>query len=186
MAVPLVPTAVTFPFSTVATSDVSHFIVPVTPSVTVAVNVSLAPFSNFNSFLDIPTPDISSMLRFSFILNIYPSKVTSHGNSPVVFTVAPAFSNSAFKSSRFASPTPFVVAVITANRIFSKASALLVFCFASVALFKIPLSPLNALIVTAANISNTIIVMTSAISVIPFCFLVCFNICFPSYFFFFY
>ena len=48
-----------------------------------------------NSFLDIPTPDISSMLRFSFILNIYPSKVTSHGNSPVVFTVAPAFSNSA-------------------------------------------------------------------------------------------
>ena len=58
MAVPLVPTAVTFPFSTVATlaSDVSHFIVPVTPSVTVAVNVSLAPFSSFNSFLDIPTP----------------------------------------------------------------------------------------------------------------------------------
>ena len=52
MAVPLVPTAVTFPFSTVATLgfELSHFIVPVTPSVTVAVNVSLAPFSNFNSF----------------------------------------------------------------------------------------------------------------------------------------
>ena len=59
---PVVPTAVIFPFSTVATflSALSHVIVPVTPSVSVAVIVSLCPLNSFNSFFDKPIPEICS------------------------------------------------------------------------------------------------------------------------------
>ena len=61
-----------------------------------------------------------------------------------------------------------VVDVIIAKFISSIISDVFVFSFASFALVNIPLSPLSAAIVTPAKISNTIILITSAISVIPF------------------
>ena len=67
-------------------------------------------------------------------------------------------------------PNPSVLAVIIAKLICSNAFALPVLLFACVALFSIPFSPLNALIVTPANINSTIIVITNAISVIPLAF----------------
>ena len=45
----------------------------------------------------------------------------------------------------------------------------LAFVFASAAFLNIPFSPLNIEIATPAKINNTIIVITNAISVIPFC-----------------
>ena len=61
--------------------------------------------------------------------------------------------------------------------------------FASVALFYIPLSPLNAAIVTPASIRSTMIVITNAIRVIPlllfvFIFILsCIFICYPPFLF---
>ena len=64
VASPLVPVAVIVPFATVATFvlELSHVIVPLTPSVNVAVIVSVCPFNNFTSFLDNPIPEIVSIV----------------------------------------------------------------------------------------------------------------------------
>ena len=91
--------------------------------------------------------------------------VTEIGNVvPVVFP--PWLSISAFNFSLSIKPSA-LRDDITATFICSSDCAFSVFSFASAALFNIPFCPVSILTLMPAKIKSTIIVTTSAISVIP-------------------
>ena len=129
----------------------------------------------------IAIPSFSFTSPFSLIVYTYPSFFTVHGNSSFSdFVISiPLFVSSCSNMSLSITSPSFIFDACTAKFICSSTVFCAFFSFAFCALVSIPLSPVNVAIVTPASIRRTMIVITSAISVIPFLlFTLSFKFCF--------